>query len=28
VGNLGGSIIVWKSTKLVGDVIFQNQYAQ
>jgi exonuclease III len=28
VGNSGGSIIVWKSTKLVGNVIFQNQYAQ
>jgi exonuclease III len=28
VGNSGGSIIVKKSTKLVGNVIFQNQYAQ
>jgi hypothetical protein len=28
VGNSGGSIIVWKSTKLVGNVIFQNEYAQ
>jgi exonuclease III len=28
VGNLGGSIIIWKSTKLVGNVIFQNDYAQ
>jgi hypothetical protein len=28
VGNSGGSIIIWKSTKLVGNVIFQNDYAQ
>jgi hypothetical protein len=28
VGNSGDSIIIWKSTKLVGNVIFQNEYAQ
>jgi exonuclease III len=28
VGNSGGSIIVWKSKNLVGNVIFQNDYAQ
>jgi exonuclease III len=28
VGNSGGSIIIWKSSKLTGNVIFQNDYAQ
>jgi exonuclease III len=28
VGNSGGSIIIWKSSKLAGNVIFQNEYAQ
>jgi exonuclease III len=28
VRNSGGSIIIWKSTKLVDNVIFQNEYAQ
>jgi exonuclease III len=27
VGNSGGSITVWNSSKLVGNVIFQNEYA-
>jgi hypothetical protein len=27
MGNLGGSITVWNSSKLVGNVIFQNEYA-
>lgn len=28
VGFSGGSIIIWKSSKLTGTVIFQNEYAQ
>jgi hypothetical protein len=28
VGNSGGSVIIWKSSKLSGNVIFQNDYAQ
>jgi exonuclease III len=28
VGNSGGSIIIWKISKLTGNVIFQNDYAQ
>jgi hypothetical protein len=28
VGNSGGSVIIWKSSKLSGNVIFQNNYAQ
>jgi exonuclease III len=27
VGNSGGSITVWNSSKLVGNVIYQNEYA-
>jgi hypothetical protein len=28
VGNSGGSVIIWQSSKLSGNVIFQNEYAQ
>jgi hypothetical protein len=28
VGNSRGSIIIWKSSKLTGNVIFQNDFAQ
>jgi hypothetical protein len=28
IGNSRGSIIIWKSTKLEGNIIFQNEYAQ
>jgi hypothetical protein len=27
-GNSGGSVIIWQSSKLSGNVIFQNDYAQ
>jgi exonuclease III len=27
IGNSGGFIIVWNSSKLIGSVIFQNEYA-
>jgi hypothetical protein len=27
MGNSGGSITVWNSSKLVGNVIYQNEYA-
>jgi exonuclease III len=28
MGNSGGSVIIWKSSRLTGNVIFQNNYAQ
>jgi exonuclease III len=28
MGNSGGSVIIWKSSRLSGNVIFQNNYAQ
>jgi hypothetical protein len=27
IGNSGGSIIIWKSAKLEGNLFFQNEYA-
>jgi hypothetical protein len=28
MGNSGGFVIIWKSSRLTGNVIFQNNYAQ
>jgi exonuclease III len=28
MGNSGGSVIIWKSSRLSGNVIFQNNYTQ
>jgi exonuclease III len=28
VGNLGGTVIIWKNTRFQGNLVFQNEFGQ